>query len=89
VSANASAGAPIVVVIRATDPARIAEGVRAGLGLTLRGDRVVVHARGPLPAPALRAAATLRSFGHDVIEDAPAEVVAAAIRAARAVEVWT
>ena len=81
--------APIVVIVRATDPARIAEGLRAGLGLTLRGDRVVVHVASPLPAQAARAAATLRSFGHDVIEDASAEVVEAAIRGARAVEVWT
>jgi hypothetical protein len=81
----------IVVIVRATDPARIAEGLRAGLGLTLRGDRVrvFVDARAPLAAAAARAAATLRSFGHEVIEDAPPDAVAAALRTAHAIEVWT
>jgi hypothetical protein len=79
----------IVVIVRATDDARVAEALRAGLGLTLRGDRVTVFATSPLPAAAARAAATLRSFGHDVIEDAPADRIARAIHEAHAVEVWT
>ena len=79
----------IVVLVRATDDARVAEALRAGLGLTLRGDRVAVFARAPLPAAAARAAATLRSFGHQVHEDADTAALDAAIRAAHAVEVWT
>ena len=79
----------IVVIVRATDEARIAEALRAGLGLTLRGDHVVVFASAPLPASAARAAATLASFGHDVVLDAPADELSRAIRDAHAVEVWT
>ncbi len=79
----------IVVIVRAVDDARIAEALRAGLGLTLRGDRVTVFATSPLPASAARAAATLASFGHDVHLDAPADQLARAIRDAHAVEVWT
>lgn len=79
----------IVVVVRTTDDARIAEALRAGLGLTLRGDHVTVFARAPLPAAAARAADTLRSFGHDVIVDASADELARAVRDAHAVEVWT
>jgi hypothetical protein len=78
----------IVVIVRATDPARIAEALRAGVGLTLRGDEVRVFTAA-LPASATRAADTLRAFGHDVIEDAPPAAIEAAIRDADAIEVWT
>lgn len=83
------AARPIVVVVRAAAPARIAEALRAGLGLTLRGDRVRVVCAGALPPEARRAADTLRAFGHEVIEGASDDAIAAAVRAARAVEVWT
>jgi hypothetical protein len=79
------------VVVRAGDPARVAEALRAALGLTLRGDPVLalVDAGAPLSPAAERAAATLRSFGHEVLVGAPPDTVAARVRAARAVEVWT
>ena len=74
----------VVVVVRATDPHRQAEALRAALGLTLRGARVEVVLTEPAATPlAQRAIATLRSFGYSV---GPSfEVLAAADR----VEVWT
>lgn len=87
----------IVVVVRARDPHRQAEGLRAALGLTLRGGtlEVVVHA--PLHTPlARRAADTLAGFGHvvhqiaDGASDADAEPrIAEALARADRVEVWT
>jgi len=74
----------IGVVARTRDPHRQSEALRAALGLTLRGARVVVALEGPLLTPlAERAAATLRAFGHGVgvgIDEA---------LAADVVEVWT
>jgi hypothetical protein len=76
----------IVVVVITHDPHRQAEALRAALGLTLRGSKVEVLVDAPLATPlAQRAAATLVSFGHRV---GPGDV-AAAIRTASAVEVWT
>lgn len=91
----------IAVIVRAADPDRVAEALRAAVGLGLRGDRVhVVLAAGAGAvhdhAQAARALATLRMLGHDVVHapknadgkpDAAAE--AQAVRAADAVEVWT
>ncbi|HTJ43814.1 MAG TPA: hypothetical protein VL463_17025 [Kofleriaceae bacterium] len=78
----------IVVIVKTTDRARIAEALRAALGLTLRGDHVRAFCA-TLPEEARRAADTLRSFGHEVIEHAPDAAIDAAIREARGVEVWT
>jgi len=79
----------ILVVVRARDPHRQAEGLRAALGLTLRGARVEVAVDEPLATPlAQRAADTLRSFGHSVGPLAGAALAAALARAGR-VEVWT
>lgn len=79
----------ILVIVRATDPHRQAEALRAALGLTLRGAGVEV-ALGAPPATALarRAVDTLRSFGHRVEPLAEAGLAEALARAAR-VEVWT
>ena len=72
------------VIARTRDPHRQSEALRAALGLTLRGARVVVAVDGPLLSPlAERAAATLRSFGHGV------GVSIAEALAADVVEVWT
>jgi hypothetical protein len=67
------------VVIRTADPARVAEALRAAVGLTLRGARVLVAGA----VPEGRAAATLREMGHAV--GVPEEHALAA----DAVEVWT
>ena len=76
----------IVVIVQTRDPHRQAEAMRAALGLTLRGSRVQVIVDAALSTPlAQRAADTLISFGHSV---GPGDI-AAAIRAAHAVEVWT
>jgi hypothetical protein len=87
----------IAVIVRTADPDRVAEALRAAVGLGLRGDRVhVVLAAGAVDEHAppaqghARALATLRMLGHDVVhadEDPAAE--ATAVRAADAVEVWT
>jgi hypothetical protein len=67
------------VVIRTRDPARVAEALRAALGLTLRGARVVVSG----DALAGRAADLLREMGHAI--GAPAgDALSADV-----VEVWT
>lgn len=77
----------IVVVARSRDPQRQAEALRAALGLTLRGARVEVVVEHPLQsALAERAAATLATFGHSILE---AGELGAAIDGADAVEVWT
>jgi hypothetical protein len=74
-----------LVVVRTRDPHRQSEALRAALGLTLRGARVEVVVDGELLTPlAVRAAETLRSFGHRVGVD-----LRDALAAADAVEVWT
>ena len=76
------------VIVRTAAPARVAEALRGAVGLTLRGDAVVVvlaDAAAPHAEP--RAVATLTSFGHPVrVGDA---AIGAAVRAATAVEVWS
>lgn len=88
----------IAVIVRATRPDRVAEALRAAVGLSLRGDRVHVvlaaAARSaceaePHRAQAARALATLRMLGHDVIDAADAGAEADAVRSADAIEVWT
>jgi hypothetical protein len=82
----------IAVIVRAADPDRVAEALRAAVGLGLRGDRVhVVLAAGAVAGhgQAARALATLRMLGHEVDMDAGAAAEASAVRAADAVEVWT
>ncbi len=75
----------ILVVIQTVDPHRQAEGLRAALGITLRGARVEVVIGEPLLTPlAQRSAATLVSFGHVVGADLPE-----ALQRADVVEVWT
>jgi len=75
----------ILVVVQSRDPHRQAEGLRAALGLTLRGGRVEVVVAEPLLSPlAERAAATLASFGHVVGAE-----LSAALARADVVEVWT
>jgi hypothetical protein len=81
----------IAVIVRTTNSDRVAEALRAAVGLGLRGDRVhVVLTAGAVHdhAPATRALATLRMLGHDV-DDADPDAEARAVRAADAVEVWT
>jgi hypothetical protein len=74
-----------LVIVRAADPHREAEALRAALGLTLRGATVEVIVREPLgTALAERAAATLRSFGHVV-----GGALGPALARADLVEVWT
>jgi hypothetical protein len=75
----------IVVHARSPDPHRQAEALRAALGLTLRGGRVEVVLDHPLATPlAVRAAETLRAFGHPV-----GVPLADALARADRVEVWT
>jgi hypothetical protein len=80
----------IVVLVRTRSPDRAAEALRAAIGLTLRGDRVIV-ATGGAPADTLadpriaRGIATLRVLGHGVTIDDGVELA----RTADAVEVWT
>lgn len=79
----------VAVIIRASDPFRIAEALRAALGLGLRGARVEVIAEAPLPGdypPIDRALSTLRDLGHAVAEGG---AVRDLIARADAVEVWT
>jgi len=76
----------VAVIVRATAPARVAEALRAALGLTLRGDRVRVVLGGPPPPEGARAAATLAAFGYPL--DGP-DALAEVVRAADAIEVWT
>ncbi len=78
----------ILVVIRAREPHRQAEALRAALGLTRRGARVEVAIDEPPHTPlAQRAADTLRAFGHALhpLDDDPG----AALGRADRVEVWT
>ena len=82
-------GRRIVVVVRAGDEPRVAEALRAAVGLTLRGARVAVYREAPAQAVAspriARAVDTLRLLGHSVVDGA----AGAALRGADAVEVWT
>jgi hypothetical protein len=72
------------VVVRTRDPARVAEALRAAVGLTLRGARVRVAVAAPPADPASRRAlATLRELGHDA-DAREDEALAADV-----VEVWT
>ena len=81
----------ILVVIQAAEADRVSEGLRAGIGLGLRGDEVVVALTGPArlvsrDARIERALRTLAELGR------PARMVDsvdALIREARAVEVWS
>jgi len=74
------------VVVRSADEARVAEALRAAVGLTLRGDRVAVYRAHAVSSPRIdRAVETLRLLGHTVNDGAPG----AALRSADAVEVWT
>ena len=80
----------VAILIRTTTADRAAEAVRAAIGLTLRGDRVVV-ATGGAPAAVLadprvaRGLATLGVLGHAITADDGAALA----RTADAVEVWT
>jgi hypothetical protein len=77
----------IAVIVRSTDRARVAEALRAAVGLTLRGDRVLaVLADGAAEADP-RAVATLTSFGYTVARGDAA--IAAAVAGADAIEVWS
>ena len=69
------------VVVATVEPHRQAEGLRAALGLTLRGADVVVATEAPRSPLAKRAIDTLEPFGH--------RVGAALDLDADAVEVWT
>jgi hypothetical protein len=80
----------IAVLLRTATAARAAEALRGAVGLTLRGDRVIV-ATGGAPPDVLadprvaRGLATLGVGGHAVVADDGAALV----RTADAVEVWT
>lgn len=84
----------LAVIIRTPQRARVAEALRAALGLMLRGDEVLVvladaaRAATTSQDPAIdRALATLQTLGHLVlVGDAH---IAPALRKAHAVEVWT
>ncbi len=79
-------GRTVAVAIDTAEPGRVAEALRAAVGLTLRGDRVELIALRSFDAReprAARALATLRALGHRV--DAPP----AALAEADAVEIWT
>jgi hypothetical protein len=79
----------ILVIVRARDPHRQSEALRAALGLTLRGARVEVALDEPPATPlAHRAVDTLRSFGH-AVEPLAGDALAAAVARAARVEVWT
>lgn len=75
----------VVVIIRATEPNRVREALRAAVGLGLRGDRVRVHASAlDLDDPWVsRAVAMLAQLGRPV-QSEPAQLTDADV-----VEVWT
>jgi hypothetical protein len=78
----------IAVIVRCAEPARVAEALRAAVGLTLRGGRLqVVLADEAVPHAAGRALGALTAFGHQV--DRGEAAIAAALRDADAVEVWS
>jgi hypothetical protein len=85
----------ILVVIEASDVERVSEGLRAAIGLGLRGDPVAAVLTGPAARlvegddPRIaRALRTLAELGRpaEIVDDAER---AARERTARAVEVWT
>ncbi len=85
----------ILVVVEAAEADRVSEGLRAGMGLGLRGDDVVVVLTGPAArftaSDDPRIARALRTLGE---LGRPARVVdeaelAGLVAAARAVERWT
>ncbi len=81
----------LLVVITARDRERVAEALRAAVGLGLRGDPVETLVTGaPLPDdPRIeRALGTLERLGRPA-RTATIDEARAAARAARAVEVWT
>ena len=81
----------ILVVVTARSADRVAEGLRAAVGLGLRGDPVEALLVGGDPAedPRIaRALGTLERLGRPARVATLAEAQAAA-RSARAVEVWT
>ncbi len=84
----------ILVVVGATRRERIAEALRAALGLSLRGDRLEVivleRARAAIERPdpdIARALATLRLLGHRIRSDGGE--LGRLLRTADAVEVWS
>jgi hypothetical protein len=79
----------VVIVSDAVD--RVAEALRAAIGMCLRGDQVqVLLRRTPPPDPRIeRALATLRELGFVVRCPASDQTVGEAIRTADKVEVWT
>jgi hypothetical protein len=79
----------LAVVIRATDPFRVAEALRAAIGLGLRGAGVRVVTEHALPTdypPVDRAVGTLEQLGTSV--DVSGDM-RDAIERSDAVEVWT
>ncbi len=82
----------IAVIVRSDETARIAEALRAAVGLTLRGDRITVvlgdaakrHAGEPRLA---RALGTLEMLGHAIARGDAA--IPRAVADADAIEVWT
>ncbi len=81
----------ILVVVTARSVDRVAEGLRAAVGLGLRGDPVealLVGGDPPEDPRIARALGTLERLGRPARVATLAEAQAAA-RAARAVEVWT
>lgn len=82
----------LLVVITARDRERVAEALRAAVGLGLRGDPVealLVGGPPPVGDPRIvRALGTLERLGRPA-RTATIEEARAAARAARAVEVWT
>jgi hypothetical protein len=84
----------LLVVIMAADRERVAEALRAALGLGLRGDPVATLLVGPRSGGEQADARIARALGTLARLGRPARVVTlaeaqAAARAARAVEVWT
>lgn len=80
----------IAVILRTSTADRAAEALRAAIGLTLRGDRVIVATGGAAPSALAdrrveRAVATLRVLGHAITADDGAALA----RTADATEVWT
>jgi hypothetical protein len=87
----------ILVLVQAAEADRVSEGLRAGLGLGLRGDEVAVLLTGPAArfaspdagdARIERALRTLAELGRPARVVAEHEVAEWVARA-RAVEVWT
>lgn len=84
----------LLVVITAADRERVAEALRAALGLGLRGDPVATLLVGPRRGDEQADPRIARALGTLARLGRPARVVSladarAAARSARAVEVWT